>query len=334
MISSQPRRVAVGHRRRTLGIAGGAGCRPAPRSPVGRVRHAAYTRDQMQSASAADWPAIEQARRRRRPRVPLHFAPQTEPVGSVAGEHLGALRRWPDLFQVDTDAVRLRAVDGLDARLAEVHATLRAEGLVRAWRDEAFTLRHPRTHAPLAVIERAAARFWGALTLGAHANGYVADARGRPQWLWVAQRSPHKATDPGLHDNLVGGGVPHGQTPWQALVREGWEEAGLDAATMAAARRGRVIAVDRDIAEGLQVEQVHVWDLPLPPTLTPRNQDGEVAAVLRLPVADAIALAAGGTMTVDAALVTLDFALRHGLLDGATHDRLAARAAALWVAEP
>lgn len=288
----------------------------------------------MQPAPAADWPAIEQARQRRRPRVPLRVAPLAEPIGSVAREHLDALRRWPDLLQVDADAVRLQAPGDLDARLAEVHATLRAEGLVRAWRDEAFTLRHPRTHAPLAVIERAAARFWGALTLGAHANGFVADARGRPQWLWVAQRSPHKATDPGLHDNLVGGGVPHGQTPWQALVREGWEEAGLDAATKSAARRGRVIAVERDIAEGLQVEQVHAWDLPLPPALTPRNQDGEVAAVQRLPVAEAIALAAGGAMTVDAALVTLDFALRHRLLDTRTHGRLAARAAALWVAEP
>lgn len=288
----------------------------------------------MQPAPAADWPAIEQARQRRRPRVPVRLGQHAEPIGSVAREHLDALRRWPGLLQVDADAVRLHALDDLDARLAEVHAALRAEGLVRAWRDEAFTLRHPRTRAPLAVIERAAARFWGALTLGAHANGYVAGARGRPQWLWVAQRSPHKATDPGLHDNLVGGGVPHGQTPWQALVREGWEEAGLDAATMSAARRGRVIAVERDIAEGLQVERVHVWDLPLPPALTPRNQDGEVAAVQRLPVAEAIALAAGGAMTVDAALVTLDFALRHHLLDAHAHRRLAARAAALWAAEP
>ena len=79
---------------------------------------------------------------------------------------------------------------------------------------------------------------------------------------------------------------------------------------------------------------MHAWDLPLPPALTPRNQDGEVAAVQRLPVAEAIALAAGGAMTVDAALVTLDFALRHRLLDTRTHGRLAARAAALWVAEP
>ena len=80
---------------------------------------------------------------------------------------------------------------------------------------------------PLALIERAAARFWGTLTFGAHANGYVADAQGRPTHLWIARRSTHKATDPGKLDNLVGGGVPHGQTPFETLVREGFEEAGL-----------------------------------------------------------------------------------------------------------
>ena len=55
-------------------------------------------------------------------------------------------------------------------------------------------------------------------------------------------------------------------------------------------------------------------DLPMPLGLTPRNQDGEVAGFELLPVADALACASGSGMTVDAALVTLDFALRHGLM--------------------
>jgi hypothetical protein len=49
----------------------------------------------------------------------------------------------------------------------------------------------------------------------------------------------------------------------------------------------------------------------------PQNQDGEVQGFRLLPLADALALAQGDTMTVDAALVTLDFADRHGLLPAA-----------------
>ena len=124
----------------------------------------------------------------------------------------------------------------------------------------------------------------------------------------------HKATDPGLFDNLVGGGVAAGQTPFEALSREGFEEAGLPREVMATAQPGRVLRLQRDIAEGHQLEDLHADDLALPAGLQPQNHDGEVAGFQLLPVAQAHALAAGSTMAVDAALVTLDFLLRHRLL--------------------
>jgi 8-oxo-dGTP pyrophosphatase MutT (NUDIX family) len=83
---------------------------------------------------------------------------------------------------------------------------------------------------------------------------------------------------------------------------------------MAAAVPGSVIRLRRDIPEGFQHEWLYAFDLPLPADVQPRNQDGEVAALQRMPVAEALALAASERMTVDAALVTLDFALRHRLL--------------------
>lgn len=128
-----------------------------------------------------------------------------------------------------------------------------------------------------ATIERAAARFWGTLTLGAHCNGYVADAHGRPTHLWVARRSLSKPTDPGMLDNLIGGGVPLGQSPLEALQREAFEEAGLAPTEIAQATPGRMVALHCDIPEGLQREHLHVYDLRLPPGRTPENQDGEVA---------------------------------------------------------
>ncbi len=49
--------------------------------------------------------------------------------------------------------------------------------------------------------------------------------------MWIARRSPTKPIDPGMLDNLVGGGLAAGLTVAQTLVKEGWEEA--------ASRRGR-----------------------------------------------------------------------------------------------
>jgi 8-oxo-dGTP pyrophosphatase MutT (NUDIX family) len=172
-------------------------------------------------------------------------------------------------------------------------------------------------------------RFWGSLTRGAHCNGFVADSTGRPVRLWIARRSPHKATDPGMLDNLVGGGVPDGQTPLETVVREGWEEAGLEPARMRALQHGRVIRIDCDVPEGRMVEDLYVFDLAMDEDLQPCNQDGEVAQLYRMSVADAADCAASGEMTVDASLVTLDFLLRHRLLPDDEHAALAARLQAL-----
>jgi 8-oxo-dGTP pyrophosphatase MutT (NUDIX family) len=242
-----------------------------------------------------DWPALRAARAHdAAARVPFRL--NGLQVGSVARAHLGALR---DLgIDAGEHGVHLQAVPD-----AALNAALRARGLILAWRDEAFAVFDPASGARLGTMERAAARFWGTLTLGAHANGWVAGAEGRPTHLWIARRSFSKATDPGLHDNLVGGGVPDGQSPLQALVREGWEEAGLAPAQMHAARPGSVLRLQRDIREGLQHEWLHVFDLQLPPALQPQNQDGEVAGFECLPVRDALQLAAGSGMTVDLSLI-------------------------------
>lgn len=267
------------------------------------------------------WACLAAARHAPTPRVPFHLGGRR--VGSVAAAHLPALQRWPRWLDAGPQAVHLRADDASTA-LAEINARLRADGLVRAWRDETYPVLERAGEAPLALIERASSRFWGTLTFGAHCNGYVTDAvdtSGRPTRLWIARRALTKATDPGKLDNLVGGGVPHGQTPFETLLREGFEEAGLDEATMRRATPGRVIELRCDIAEGFMHEQLHTFDLALPGGLTPRNQDGEVGELHCWPVAEAIRRAAAGEMTVDAALVTLDFALRHRLLADAALER-------------
>lgn len=286
------------------------------------------------SGATADWPAIAEARRAdAAARVPFHIVDggRPRPVGSVARWHLGALARWRPALQVDDLGVTLHCpAPERVAFFAEVNQRLRADGLIVAWRDETYAVPALDDGTLLATFERAASRFWGTTTFGAHCNGYVAGPDGRPSHLWIARRADTKPTDPGLLDNLVGGGVPHGQSPAACVQREGWEEAGLTPAQMAGLQPGRRLRVARDIPEGFQLEDVSSYDLALPPGLVPQNQDGEVQSITCLPVAEALALAAAGAMTVDASLVTLDFALRHRLLPAAESAALAARSAHLW----
>jgi 8-oxo-dGTP pyrophosphatase MutT (NUDIX family) len=248
----------------------------------------------MSAADFSTWPCLTAARAHdAAARMPFAVATPDgglQRAGSVARADLPALAPWADVLHEQDGQLRLLASpDERNALLGEVNA---------------------------AVIERAASRFWGALTFGAHCNGYVADADGRPVQLWIARRAWNKPTDPGRLDNLIGGGVPHGQTPREALLREAWEEAGLQPAQMAGLHAGSVLELFSDIPEGLQHEWLYVHDLALPAGLVPQNQDGEVAEHRLMPVAQALAEAASGAMTVDAALATLDFALRHRLLPG------------------
>lgn len=279
------------------------------------------------------WPALAAARAHD-PLLRLPFLINGQRAGSVARVHLAALLRWPDCLRVTPQAVELRvAEDERDRALADINRDLHQGGLIHGWRDELFAvpaLGDDDTAlggAPLAIIERASARFWGSLTLGAHGTGYVSNAHGQISHLWVAQRSDQKSTDPGMWDNLIGGGVPAGQTPQQTLLREGWEEAGLAAPLLADVNTVSVLRLCRDLqpapgacsapearsAAGLQREHLHCFDLNLAAAVVPINQDGEVQRFACLPVAQALDLAASGAMTVDAALVTLDFCLRHDL---------------------
>ena len=284
---------------------------------------------------SGDWPAIEAARAHdaaRRLTFRLLDQGRPVPVGSVARPHLPALADWGHALQISDQAVTLcLPAAERNAFFEAANQRLRQAGLVRGWRDETYPVLAASGGGPLlATFERAAARFWGTLTFGAHCNGYQTGPDGRPSHLWIARRAINKAVDPGLLDNLIGGGVPWGQTPAAAVLREGWEEAGLRPAQMQGLRAGRRFTVRRDVAEGLQHEQVSVYDLALPAGLQPCNQDGEVHSHTLMPVAQALAHAAAGDMTVDASLATLDFALRRRLLPANAHQHLRALSEGLW----
>lgn len=186
-------------------------------------------------------------------------------------------------------------------RIAEA---LRAEGLLRGWRNEQLDVRTPAVEGPLATIERAACRALGIPTHAVHMNAF--DHAGR---LVVARRADDKPIDPGLWDNLVGGMVAAGEDELTALERETKEEAGLQLATLTLTRGG-LVRERRPVIEGYMIETVQVFDTHLPAEVTPRNEDGEVALIEARDVDDVLAAIDRGEFTLESALVTVDALLR------------------------
>jgi len=212
-------------------------------------------------------------------------------------------------------AARLSDCAARTAAVEDVARVLAGEGLLSAWRDERYAVAVEFGAPPLVDIERAAARYFGIRTYAVHINGLV--RRGGGLRMWLARRSPTKAIDPGLLDNLVGGGIATGYGVLETLRKEAWEEAGIPADVAARARPQGSIDICRPQPQGLQRETVFVYDLELDADFRPANQDGEAVEHRQLTMAEAAELIADngdGAVTADASLVILDCLLRHGAL--------------------
>jgi 8-oxo-dGTP pyrophosphatase MutT (NUDIX family) len=208
-------------------------------------------------------------------------------IGWVRPELAAHLASWPRVFAASPDRVALLNPDGL----ADAVEQLAKEGFIPGWRNERYRI------ADLFDIERAAARPFGLTTQAVHLNGIVG---GR---MWLARRSATKPIDPGMLDNLVGGGVTAGLTQLQVLVKEAWEEAGISATLAQKATPGGTMSVLREVPEGVQSEIISIYDLELPEDFQPRNQDGEVSEFRLL----AFESVKRETLTYEAGLVARDY---------------------------
>jgi len=202
------------------------------------------------------------------------------------------------------------------AAIDRVSRTLSAEGLLSAWRDERYAVGAAWGAPALFEIERAAARYFGIHTFAAHVNGLCrigSDIR-----MWIARRSEHKAIDPGLLDNLVGGGIAGDASVQATVVKEAGEEAGIAPALAAQAEPAGTVHICRDRPDGLQRETIFVHDLWLPADFVPTPVDHEVSEFRQEPVAVAAILATHhdgpDVVTADASLVIVDCLIRHGVL--------------------
>jgi 8-oxo-dGTP pyrophosphatase MutT (NUDIX family) len=229
------------------------------------------------------------------------------------------LARTTDVFVVvDDDAVRF--VDGLDnqerrsAAIDRVARELAAEGELTAWRDERYAVAPEFGGAPWFLLERAAARYFGIHAYAAHVNGVVrgeADVR-----MWLARRSATKAIDPGMLDNLVGGGIAVGQSIAATVIKESREEAGIAESLSSQAQRAGTVTLWREQPDGLQHDTIFVHDLWLPDAFSPAGEDGEVVDYRLVTLDEAAHLLAvddgPDAITADASLVIVDFLIRHG----------------------
>jgi 8-oxo-dGTP pyrophosphatase MutT (NUDIX family) len=241
----------------------------------------------------------------------------------VAGRHLGwvvpdfarELAAFPQTFHLTDRMVNLHerfaTAEERSEAVAEALEALRAQGKVPGWRNELYPVNRRFADAPLLLMERAATHLFGVPSYGINVNGLVRDGE---EWkVWVARRSPTKQVDPNMLDLIVGGGLPHGISVRDNLLKECREEAGIPVEIARRARAVSLLTLMIEAPEGLRAGVQFNFDLELPADFTPRNEDGEVAG-FQLWTLDRLErnLREADDFMYDVALANLDLLIRLG----------------------
>jgi isopentenyldiphosphate isomerase len=171
-------------------------------------------------------------------------------------------------------------------------------------------------------MERAAGPLFGIRAYGVHLNGFV--RKESRLFLWIGRRSRNKHTYPGMLDNAVAGGLPHGLTARECLIKECAEEAGIPNALAEQAQPVGAITYTGTMPEGLRRDVLYCYDLALPADFRPVCHDGELEAFMLMPVEEVAAIVRDTKQfKFNCNLVIIDFLVRHGLIGPDEPDYLA-----------
>ena len=238
-------------------------------------------------------------------------------VGWIRPEDLPLFEQSPELFAVESErVVLLGEPSSPKERSAQLDAVLRQwrdQGHITGWRDEHYLISNDEG-TPLFSVERSATALLGVLNLGVHLNGFVKRTDGI--WLWTARRARNRPRYPGKLDQMVAGGMTAYQSPQQVMKRECQEEAGVPMTLAETLKSVGLVTLCHHNSKGqLRREILYTYDLELPETFQPCNQDGEVEEFQLMPIAEVVRLVAEtDEIKTNCNLVVLDFLVRHGVL--------------------
>jgi 8-oxo-dGTP pyrophosphatase MutT (NUDIX family) len=256
---------------------------------------------------------------------PDHFRPfrvNDATVGMLRHGFAEHLRRWPEVFRVGDQVVRLAPeLTGFEARTAalrQVLGELVQEGSVSHFHGEIYPMTPGSREEAVCVIDRAAAPYFGTRAFGQHVNGFVRGRNGIK--MWVARRALDRRQFPGKLDNMTAGGLPQSITLGDNLAKELQEEAGVTAEDAARAQPVGALTYIRETGKGLKPDTIYCYDLELPEDFRPVCTDGEVDTFHLWPLQQvAEVVRASDEFKLNCNLVVIDFLIRHGFL-GPEHE--------------
>ncbi|CAI0543161.1 unnamed protein product [Linum tenue] len=258
----------------------------------------------------------------------VSFVIEENTVGYIHNRFVEHLKRFEEVFVIKDSSShgarfgycvtlhdKLGTPEERTAAVGEVIKCLveEQEDLIPGIRNELYPVTSSFGGRVYFSLERAAAPYFGIKAYGIHMNGFVES--GDEKLLWVAKRSLVKPTYPGMLDHLVAGGLPHGISCQENVVKECEEEAGIpQSISVKALPVGAVSYVDID-GDRFKRDVLFCYDLKLPESFVPKNQDGEVEGFNLMPVGSVANIVRRTHFyKPNCSLVVIDFLFRHGYI--------------------
>ncbi|GME93315.1 transferase activity, transferring phosphorus-containing groups protein [[Candida] boidinii] len=244
-----------------------------------------------------------------------------------------SLKAHTEIVSVDdtTRTIKINSsLDTVDKRIdafAELGQELKHSNkfeTLKGWRNELYTIYGPNREIYMRA-ERALCPLLGVVMYGVHINGYIPESKSTDGKLkiWVPRRSATKPTYPGMLDNTVAGGLGYPYGPYETVIKECYEEAGLEEEYVKSrAKSAGCISYLYQLTKGkfsdegglIQPEVEYVYDLMMDEGDIPHPVDDE-AEDFKLMDLDEIKLRlSNGEFKHNCASVIIDFLIRHSYI--------------------
>ena len=250
----------------------------------------------------------------------LPFICEGQKVGLVGTEDAEHLKKYPDVLTVSKDGVIVSpGLDNPQKRtegIKKILLDLRDKKIFPAlagWRNENYEIKTSFSSKALLEMERSATPLFGIRSYGCHINGYV-NHSSLGLCLWTQKRSRNKPTWPGLWDNFVGGGLSAGMGVRETAIKEAGEEANVPEHLAVQMKQAGSVSFIYKNERGVHPRAEFVFDLELPETFSPGNNDGEVETFKLVPVGEVRSLLCSDQYKITSSAIALDWLIRRGLV--------------------
>ena len=198
-------------------------------------------------------------------------------IGYIKKKNLKIINKFSNFFIEKKKKIYLkREINNFQKRtnaINKVYNFLIKKKLISSKHKEYFPVFKSFKSKPLLKVQRVIGPFFGFQFFGVHLNGFV--KKNDDYFMWVGRRSK-KGNFPNDLDQIAAGGLPFNITIKKNLIKECYEEANIDKSLALKSKYQGTISYRVETKIGLSRHILFCYNLELPKSFIPKNNDGEI----------------------------------------------------------